>query len=55
MKEQKVYYDSIEVGTCRADFVVENQVVMELKALAQLEDMHLESVTNTPNHQKITK
>jgi len=32
-QEQTVYYDGIEVGTRRADFVVENQVVVELKAL----------------------
>lgn len=35
-QEQTVYYDGIEVGTRRADFVVENQVVVELKTLVQL-------------------
>jgi GxxExxY protein len=30
-QEQTVYYDGIEVGTRRAYFVVENQVVVELK------------------------
>lgn len=39
-QEQIVYYDSIEVGRARAGFVVENQVVVELKALTQLEDVH---------------
>jgi len=28
-QEQTVYYDGIEVGTRRANFVVENQVVVE--------------------------
>jgi GxxExxY protein len=45
-QEQKVYYDSIEVGTRRADFVVENQIVVELKALVQLEDVHLAQAKN---------
>jgi len=45
-QEQKVYYDGIEVGTRRADFVVENQIVVELKALVQLEDVHLAQAKN---------
>lgn len=32
---QPVFYDGIQVGTRRADFVVENQVVVELKAVVQ--------------------
>jgi GxxExxY protein len=45
-QEQTVYYDGIQVGTRRADFVVENQVVVELKALVQLEDAHLAQAKN---------
>jgi GxxExxY protein len=45
-QEQPVYYDGIQVGTLRADFVVENQVVVELKALVQLEDVHLVQAKN---------
>lgn len=45
-QEQTVYYDGIQVGTRRADFVVENQVVVELKALVQLEDVHLAQAKN---------
>jgi GxxExxY protein len=45
-QEQKVYYDGIEVGTRRADFVVENAIVVELKALVQLEDVHLAQAKN---------
>ena len=44
--EQIIYYDGIEVGTRRADFVVENQVVVELKALINLEDVHLAQAKN---------
>jgi GxxExxY protein len=45
-QEQTVYYDGTEVGTRRADFVVENQVVVELKAVVQLEDVHLAQAKN---------
>ena len=31
--EQTIYYNGINVGTRRADFVVENKVIVELKAL----------------------
>ncbi|HNE48917.1 MAG TPA: GxxExxY protein [Saprospiraceae bacterium] len=44
--EQTIYYDGIDVGTRRADFVVENQVIVELKALIDLEDVHLAQVKN---------
>ncbi len=33
-------------GTRRADFVVENQVIVELKALINLEDVHLAQTKN---------
>jgi GxxExxY protein len=45
-QEQHVYYDGIQVGMRRADFVVENQVVAELKAVVQLEDVHLAQAKN---------
>jgi GxxExxY protein len=45
-QEQTVYYEGIEVGTRRADFVVENQVVVEIKALVALEDVHLAQAKN---------
>ena len=44
--EQTIYYDTIEVGTRRADFIVENKVVVELKALITLEDVHLAQAKN---------
>ncbi|MBX2985905.1 MAG: GxxExxY protein [Bacteroidia bacterium] len=44
--EQTIYYDGIEVGTRRADFVVEGQVIVELKALINLEDVHLAQAKN---------
>lgn len=45
-KKQKIYYDQILVGTRRADFVVENKVIVELKALINLEDVHLAQAKN---------
>jgi GxxExxY protein len=45
-QEQPVYYDGIQVGTRRADFIVENQIVVELKAVVQLEDVHLAQAKN---------
>ena len=34
--EQKIYYEGIDVGTRRADFVVENKAIVELKAVINL-------------------
>ncbi|KYG81791.1 GxxExxY protein [Roseivirga echinicomitans] len=45
-QEQVVFYDGIEVGLRRADFIVEDQVVVELKALVRLEDAHLAQAKN---------
>lgn len=45
-QEHTIYYEGIEVGTRRADFVVENKVVVELKALVNLEDVHLAQAKN---------
>ena len=44
--EQVIFYDGIEVGTRRADFVVEGKVIVELKALINLEDVHLAQAKN---------
>ena len=40
-QEMPIFYEGIEVGTRRADFLVENEVMLELKALIKLEDVHL--------------
>jgi len=44
--EQTIFYDGMDVGTRRADFVVEDQVIVELKALINLEDVHLAQAKN---------
>lgn len=45
-QEHTIYYDGIEVGTRRADFVIENKIVVELKAVVNLEDVHLAQAKN---------
>jgi len=44
--EQTIFYEGINVGTRRADFVIENEVVVELKALVNLENVHLAQAKN---------
>jgi GxxExxY protein len=44
--EQDIFYDGIHVGTRRADFIVENDIVVELKAIINLEDVHLAQAKN---------
>lgn len=45
-REQSIFYDDIEVGTRRVDFLVEGKVLLELKAIAHLEDVHLAQALN---------
>ncbi len=45
-KEHTIFYDGLEVGSRRADFVVEGKIVVELKALLNLEDVHLAQAKN---------
>jgi GxxExxY protein len=46
--EQEIFYKDLTdpIGTRRADFVVEGKVLVELKALSQLEDVHWAQVLN---------
>jgi len=46
--EQDIFYKQLEepIGTRRADFVVEGKVLVELKAIIELEDVHLAQVLN---------
>ena len=40
-QEMPIYYEGIHVGTRRADFIITGKVMIELKALVKLEDVHL--------------
>jgi GxxExxY protein len=46
--EQQIFYKDLPqpIGTRRADFVVEDKVLVELKAVIQLEDVHLAQALN---------
>ncbi|HEY5327926.1 MAG TPA: GxxExxY protein [Mucilaginibacter sp.] len=45
-KEMVIYYREVEVGTRRVDFFVENLIMVELKAIIELEDVHLSQGIN---------
>ena len=45
-KEQAIFYEGEEVGTRRSDFIVEGNIMVELKALINLEDVHLAQAKN---------
>ena len=44
--EQDIFYEGIHVGTRRADFVVKNDIIVELKAIINLDDAHLAHAKN---------
>ncbi len=44
--EMQIHYDGQEIGTRRVDFFVEDKVMVELKALTALEDVHLAQAVN---------
>ncbi len=41
-----IYYDGMQIGTRRADFLVEDKVMVEMKALSQLEEVHWAQTIN---------
>jgi len=45
-QEMDKYYKSRQIGTRRVDFLVEGVLAVELKALTQLEDVHLAQAIN---------
>jgi GxxExxY protein len=45
-KEMPIFYDSYEIGTRRVDFFVEEKIMVELKAITQLEKVHLAQALN---------
>ena len=45
-KEMLIYYREQEIGTRRVDFLVEGIILVEIKALVQLEDVHLAQAKN---------
>jgi GxxExxY protein len=45
-KEMPIFYRDENIGTRRVDFFVENMVMVELKAVIKLEDVHLAQAMN---------
>ena len=45
-QEMIVFYDGIEIGTRRVDFFVEGKIMVELKAVSKLDDLHLAQAMN---------
>lgn len=45
-KNQAIFYKDVQIGTRRADFVVEEKVIVEIKAVTKLEDVHLAQAKN---------
>jgi GxxExxY protein len=46
--EQEIFYKDLQepIGKRRADFVIEGKVLVELKALVELEDVHIAQALN---------
>lgn len=46
--EQEIFYKHLQkpIGTRRADFVVEEKVIVELKAVKELDDAHFAQILN---------
>lgn len=45
-KEMSIFYRDQKIGTRRADFFVEEKIMVELKAMIKLEDVHLAQAMN---------
>ena len=44
--EMEIFYKGESIGTRRVDFFVEGKIMVELKAIIQLEDVHLAQAIN---------
>lgn len=44
--EMTIYYEGVDIGTRRVDFFVEDIIMVELKAIIKLDDIHLAQAMN---------
>jgi len=44
--EMPIFYENHEVGSRRADFIIEDKIIVELKAVIDLEEVHLAQALN---------
>lgn len=45
-KEMMIFYKELEIGERRVDFLVDGDIMVELKALSKLEDVHVAQLMN---------
>ncbi|MFH1565340.1 MAG: GxxExxY protein [bacterium] len=45
-QEMQIEYKGIDIGTRRVDFFIEDKVMLEIKAVIKLEDVHLAQAIN---------
>jgi GxxExxY protein len=45
-KEMSIFYEGIDIGTRRVDFFVNDNIMLQLKALIKLEEVHLAQAMN---------
>ena len=45
-QEMKTYYKGADIGTRRVDFFVDNKIMVEIKAIIELDDVHLAQAIN---------
>jgi len=44
--EMIIFYDGLDIGTRRVEFFVEDKIMVELKAVSALDDLHLAQAMN---------
>ncbi len=44
--ELPIFYEGVEVGKRRVDFLIENKIILEIKAVSELNDTHLAQALN---------
>lgn len=44
--EMSIFYRDMQIGTRRVDFFIEQKIMVELKAIVKLEDVHLAQAMN---------
>ncbi len=44
--EMSIFYEGVDIGTRRVDFFVEDVIMVEIKAVIRLEDVHLAQAMN---------
>jgi GxxExxY protein len=51
--ELSIYYEHIQIGKRRVDFLIDDKIVVEIKALSELTDQHLAQALNYLETQRL--